>query len=54
MMNWRNREWKYIPAAAHADSAAFRRRQQERRRAAQVAAAEVKAKVQPIKKKVSA
>lgn len=25
--NWRNRDWRYQPAATHGDSAAFRERQ---------------------------
>lgn len=25
--NWRNRDWRYQPAATHSDSAAFRERQ---------------------------
>ena len=33
--NWRNRDWQYIPAAAHGDSLAFAARQRERMEQAQ-------------------
>lgn len=52
--HWRDPAWRYIPSASHDDASAFRRRQQERRRAALAQAAETKAKVAPIKRKVSA
>ena len=35
-MSWKDKNWKYIPAAAHADAAHFRRRMQMRAKRAEI------------------
>ena len=47
-----NPDWRYNPAASHANAAPFARRQQQRRRAAQEAA-KVATNVKPLRKQAS-
>ena len=46
-----NRDWRYQPAASHANAAAFSRRQQQRRREAQEVKPAPVSNVKPITKR---
>lgn len=52
-MSWLNPGWKYVPASAHGDPAAFARRQRDRIRAAAEQRKAEPAKVQQIKRRAA-